>query len=144
MLIFSTSLFPMVAHIHSFMLIEGKCPTSQTTTFWELGLGLMDIRVILRGKWGLYGRSKVLEKWSWRSGTQPNWGSKWDDEGSNEVVPAIKFKLVQVHCYFRKAITLIYDTTSCHEYNRALTLHYSLSIMQHTIRANMYHPPLLY
>ena len=44
---------------------------SQTTTFWELGLGVFGITVILRGKFGLYGRSKVLEKWSWRSGTQP-------------------------------------------------------------------------
>ena len=44
---------------------------SQTTTFWELGLGVFGIRVILKGKLGLYGRSKVLEKWSWRSGVQP-------------------------------------------------------------------------
>ena len=33
---------------------------SQTTTFWELGLGFFGIRVKLRGKLG----SKVLEKWS--------------------------------------------------------------------------------
>ena len=39
---------------------------SQTMTFWELGLGLSCIRVILRGKLGFYGRSKVLEKWSLR------------------------------------------------------------------------------
>ena len=44
---------------------------SQTTSFWELGLGLIGVRVILRGKLGFYGRSKVLEKWFLRSGTQP-------------------------------------------------------------------------
>ena len=48
---------------------------SQTMTFWELGLGLFGIRVILRGKLGFYGRSKVLEKLSWRTGTQPLEGS---------------------------------------------------------------------
>ena len=42
---------------------------SQTKTFWELGIGSIGIRVILRGKLGIYSRSKVLEKWSWRSGT---------------------------------------------------------------------------
>ena len=37
---------------------------SQITTFWELGLGLCGIRVILRGKLGFSGRNQVLEKWS--------------------------------------------------------------------------------
>ena len=37
---------------------------SPTTTFWELGLGFFGIRVILRGKSGFHGRSKVSEKWS--------------------------------------------------------------------------------
>ena len=44
---------------------------SQTTTVWELGSGVFGIRVMPRGKLGFYGRSMVLEKWSWRSGTQP-------------------------------------------------------------------------
>ena len=46
---------------------------SQITTFLKLGLGsgFFGIRVILRGKLGFYDRSKVLENWSWRSGTQP-------------------------------------------------------------------------
>ena len=36
---------------------------SRTTTFWVLqvtGLGFFDIKVIIRGKLGFYGRSKVL------------------------------------------------------------------------------------
>ena len=36
----------------------------ETMTFKEFGLGLLEIRVILRGKIGFYDRSKVLEKWS--------------------------------------------------------------------------------
>ena len=41
---------------------------SQTRTFWELGLDLLEVRVILRGKLLFYGRSKGgLEKWSWIS-----------------------------------------------------------------------------
>ena len=36
---------------------------SQTTTFWNLVLGLLEVRVILRGKLGFYGRIKVSEKW---------------------------------------------------------------------------------
>ena len=36
---------------------------SQTMTFWELGLGFFGIRVIIRGQFAFYGRSKVLEKW---------------------------------------------------------------------------------
>ena len=41
---------------------------TQVTTFWKLGigLGLLEIRVILRGKLGFYGRIRVFEKWSWR------------------------------------------------------------------------------
>ena len=41
---------------------------SQTPTFWELGLGLglglLEVRLILRGKLGFYGRSQVMEIWS--------------------------------------------------------------------------------
>ena len=44
---------------------------SQTTTSWELVLGLLGIRVILRGKLGFYSRSQALDKWSWRSGALP-------------------------------------------------------------------------
>ena len=44
---------------------------SQTTSFWEFRLGLLEVKVILRGKLGFYGRSEVLEKRSWRSGVQP-------------------------------------------------------------------------
>ena len=36
---------------------------SQTTTFCELGLGILGIRVTLTGMLGFYGRSKVLEIW---------------------------------------------------------------------------------
>ena len=35
---------------------------SQTTTFWELGLGLFGIMVILKGKLGFYGRSEVMKR----------------------------------------------------------------------------------
>ena len=41
---------------------------NDSLTFWELGWASFGIRVILRWKLGFYGRSKVLEKWSWRSG----------------------------------------------------------------------------
>ena len=48
------------------------CKTiSQTTTYWELGLGLLGIRVILTGMIGFHGRSKVLEKLNWKNGVQP-------------------------------------------------------------------------
>ena len=38
---------------------------SQTTTFWELGLGFFGIRIILTGKLGLYAGVKFwsLEEW---------------------------------------------------------------------------------
>ena len=45
---------------------------SPRTSFWELGLGLLGVRVLPRGKLGFHDWSKVLEKWSWRSGVQPN------------------------------------------------------------------------
>ena len=32
-------------------------------TFWKLEFGLLEVRVILRGKLGYYGKSKVLEIW---------------------------------------------------------------------------------
>ena len=40
---------------------------SQTTTFWELGLGLFSIRIILRGKLVFYDSSMTVVR-LWRNG----------------------------------------------------------------------------
>ena len=39
--------------------------------FLGVGLRLLEVRFILKGLLGFYGRSKISEKWSWRSGVQP-------------------------------------------------------------------------
>ena len=44
---------------------------SQTTTFWELGLGFSGIRVILWGTLGLYAGVRFWRNDLWRSGVQP-------------------------------------------------------------------------
>ena len=43
---------------------------SQTTTFWELGLGFFGIRVILRGKLGSYAGVRFWRKVLRRRGVQ--------------------------------------------------------------------------
>ena len=55
---------------------------SQTTTFWEFGLGFSGIRVILRGKLGLYAGVRFWRNGLWRSAVQPNkrWINKWVEE----------------------------------------------------------------
>ena len=44
---------------------------SLTTTFWESGLGFFGIRVVLRGKLGLYAGVRFWRNGLWRSGVQP-------------------------------------------------------------------------
>ena len=50
-------------YLGSVPLLHDPRPFPQTTTFWDLKLGLLGIRVTLTGRLGFYGRSMVLEKW---------------------------------------------------------------------------------
>ena len=56
---------------HSAVVSHFSNSISPTTTFWELGLGFFGIRVILRGKLGLYAGVRLWRNGLWRSGYNP-------------------------------------------------------------------------
>ena len=56
---------------------------SQTMTFWELGLFFFGIRVILRGKLGLYAGVRFWRNGLWRIGIQPKIIFKYLFKGCN-------------------------------------------------------------
>ena len=62
----------MHRHIYCTVVSHFSKSIPQTTTFWALGLGLLGIRVILRGNSGFYDRIK-----GWRNGNGLG-EEKWD------------------------------------------------------------------